>query len=76
MKKNGHIKIEKGIPVPPSKGRSMGVQAQTMLAMKKGDSCYIEKSRTSVYQLARLRLGKGKFQVREEGNGTRLWRTK
>lgn len=69
------MKIEKGIPLPPRKGRGLSEAALLMQSMKKGDSLFL-KSRTSVPQMAIKYIGKGKYAMRSEGSGVRVWKVK
>lgn len=73
--KNGELKIEKGIPLPPARGGRRSETAALMRAMKKGDSILMHKAPTNVQQHALRYIGKGKFATRREGNGYRVWKT-
>lgn len=74
MKTNGALKIEKGVPLP-SKARKSEV-ADLMRAMKKGDSILIHgRKGDSVRTSASTYIGIGKYAVRAEGDGFRVWRT-
>lgn len=70
------MKIERGIPVPPRKGRKLSQAAELMLEMKKGESLWMKKSPATAVQFAIRYIGKGKYAVRSENGGTRVWRIK
>lgn len=74
--KNGAIKIDKGIPVPQITGRGhgKGPTALAMLEMKKGDSIFLRCSKANIYQSAGRYIGKGKYAIRTEKDGFRVWR--
>ena len=74
MKTNGHLKIEKGIPVPEGHGNHRGY-AQVLRAMKEGESVLLPvKSYAGAWQHACKAMGKGNFIVRADGKGFRVWR--
>lgn len=66
------IKIDKGIPIPPSNTGSRYPFAH----MEVGDSFFAETRQSKMTAAARnwgVRL-KRKFVTRKESNGTRVWR--
>lgn len=74
-------KIEKGIPLPaPAKGAGRPLDpnsvAGMMRAMQKGDSMLLTCSGQQVRDRARKNIGKGKYAVRKNGEGFRVWRIK
>lgn len=73
MKKNGELKIEKGIPLPDPKRRH-GYIAEIFRAMKPGDSVLGEWSMSTAYQYASRYIGKGNYTCRVEGKKVRVWR--
>lgn len=70
------MKIDRGIPIPKRKGRSHSPAAELMLAMKPGDSLWLNKSLALTVQFAIRYIGKGKYACRSENGGTRVWRSK
>lgn len=80
--KNGHIKIERGIPMPLTtrSGRGKSEFTIALEKIKPGESFFIERDPARVYRhihmwrhydAARKKL---KFTTRVEGKGTRVWR--
>ncbi len=74
VKANGVPKIEKGIPVPPRRLPAGGI-ADAMRRMVKGDSILLHSKKATAYAQSYSYIGKGKFVLRSEGKGIRVWRT-
>lgn len=70
------MKIDKGVPIPKKKGRSLSEAAELMMSMQRGDSILLKKSLSSAVQFAVRYIGKGRYAVRTESGGIRVWRTK
>lgn len=73
------FKIEKGIPIPKKVGRKkweLGEFAIMLKKMEVDDSIFSVKKKSTLYAAAGIHLGKGKFIIRPEKTGFRLWRTK
>lgn len=73
--KNGKPKIEKGIPIPPVNVGQRPEVAALICSMKKGDSILFHKNRNQVTNLALRYIGRGKYTIRHEGAGVRVWKT-
>lgn len=72
------IKIEKGVPLPPSR-RGWSSDAKYPLAeMDVGDSIWLplRQSSASARAISRGKKLGFKFTTRGEGDGTRVWRIK
>lgn len=74
--KNGEVKIESDIPIPPRKN-NLGYAA-AFRAMKVGDSVLVRSPVTgeSARNSAQSALGVGSYCARKVDGGTRIWRTK
>lgn len=80
--KNGHIKIQKGIPIPKSTaGAPASEFTIALLSMKIGESFYVERPAVAVVR--RVNAWRNyherkalRFTVRTEDKGSRIWRTK
>lgn len=72
--KNGHIKIEPGIPIPKPRRKPKGPLAVAMLSMQIGDSFFTDVERQNVLQHAMRYMGKGKYSMRAENDGWRVWK--
>lgn len=70
------IRIDDDIPVPhPSnRGRPLGVVAKAMKKLQPGQSFYRKANLNTLQTLAARYLGVGKYEIRAEGNGWRVWR--
>lgn len=66
------LKIERNVPVPQKRGEISAV----LRRLKPGESVLLSSSANSASSIARYAIGSGKFLVRAEGNGARVWRTK
>jgi hypothetical protein len=64
------------VPIPKRKGKGLSAAAQLMQLMKKGDSLWLPKPLVNAVQMAQRYLGKGKYAVRSENRGTRVWKLK
>ena len=74
--KNGELKIEKGIPVPPKPGGGRKGYGPAMKAMRKGDSVLLPvKAYANAWTTSMTHLGRGNFEIRKEGQKFRVWRT-
>lgn len=71
------MKIDKGIPLPKAnRGGKNGELSTALLSMKKGDSVLVlGRQYNNVMRQASKYLGSGKYAVRSEGEGFRVWRT-
>ena len=79
--KNGHFKIERGIPMPETRGRTdRSPFTQALSTMAVGESFFIERDSQKVARHAYMwRRGnrafeKRRFATRKEKNGCRIWR--
>lgn len=75
---NRTYKVEKGIPIPePKGGRHRGEFAKVLASLTKGQSVHRAGiTQTYAYVAAMRYIGKGKYTVRQEDGGFRIWRTK
>lgn len=76
MKRNGIIKIEKGIPAPQFGGR--GARKYPWHEMKVGDSFVFPTSASFAYEAARTatkRYAPKVFRAGKNGDEMRCWRT-
>lgn len=77
MKSNGHMKIEKGIPLPRRTGAERGELRKLMETMEKGDSVLAKVTKENAYNTAHNAYGGNGFvTIRAEGDGVRIWRIK
>ena len=78
MAKQSEPKIEKGITLPPPihNGRGISKEATLMRAMKKGDSLLLNGKQKNIMALAWKHIGSGKYAIRNENGGFRVWRIK
>ena len=77
--KNGEIKIDKGVPIPTSRGKSCDPNSLSgkMRALKVAESIFMKDcSSEKLGNLASVVMGAGKYTVRAEGDGARIWRIK
>ena len=73
--KNGELKIEKGIPVPPRKEKTG--YANVIRKLKVGDSVLIPGPSAAAYNSIHYTGGNRKTHTgRREKDGTRVWRIK
>lgn len=72
--KNGKPKVESGIPIPEETRGRKGVIAPLMRSMKKGDSILLHSSVSSARNNATNYIGRGKYTLRADGKGFRVWR--
>lgn len=70
------LKIERGVPLPKRKGKGLSEASLLIQQMEKGDSLWVPKPLVNTVQLAQRYIGKGKYAVRTEKGGTRVWRMK
>lgn len=75
MKTNGEPKIEKGIPIPKTRGRSGG-RAGLLRSLKAGESVVLPMTAPIASTAASYALGKGNYTVRTVEGGARVWRVK
>lgn len=73
--KNGEYKIEKGIEIPNRSGGGLGY-GEVLRKLKPGESVLLPiKSHSGAWTAGKYHIGKGKFVVRKDGDGHRIWRT-
>lgn len=73
--KNGHIKIDKGIPVPPR--RNANGYTALIRSLKKGDSVLLPvKIQTAVSLCYQISDDRSMYTRRSEGTSVRVWRVK
>lgn len=75
---NDELRIETGIPIPPPK-RGHGAASdvtETLRKLNVGDSVLLPTQQKVAMKSARYALGNGNYTSRQEGSGTRIWRTK
>jgi hypothetical protein len=70
------MKIDKGIPLTKyaPKGRGPSAEASLMRQMKKGDSILLHKGQGAAHALALRNIGKGKYALRKDEDGFRIWK--
>ena len=73
--KNGGLKIEKGIPLPPRKDRH-DVLVPFLKQLKPTESVFVHCCKATAYLKAKEALGLGNFRVHSEKDGVRVWRIK
>lgn len=78
-KPNGELKIEKGIPIPETRGRDRKGISSAARALGVGDSFFVPASlcqAVNVRRTVQSVFGSGGYTTRHEGNGLRVWRIK
>jgi hypothetical protein len=67
-------KIERGVPIP-SKRTVHGSIQKLLSPMRSGDSMFFEgRDSRNLWQAGFIAFGSGRFTVRKEGGGSRIWR--
>lgn len=76
--KNGELKIEKGIPLPPKKtGPVPGALTQLLRKLRIGESIFVPGKKSAVNGGAIRSAGMtGRCAQRAMNGGTRIWRIK
>lgn len=71
------LKIDDGIPIPhDGRGRKMSREAQLLRTMHVGQSLLVQKKMANACMLGHRYIGAGKYAVKAEGEGVRIWRKK
>lgn len=75
---NDELKIETGILIPkPKRGHGAASDVtETLRKMNVGDSVLLPTPQKVAMKSARYALGSCNYTTRQEGTGTRVWRTK
>lgn len=75
--KNGELKIEKNVPIPKNTTRKGKGHVQLVLrALKKGESVVLPGVPQNAYSAARKYIGAGRYTIRPDKGGSRVWRIK
>ncbi|MGH9697946.1 MAG: hypothetical protein ACRD5R_05150 [Candidatus Acidiferrales bacterium] len=77
-------KVEQGVPVPPKKAKAGKGYSRVVASLQLGDSVWLPTSAKNayavVYYLAvtdgRWGVELANYEIRPEGDGARIWRTK
>ena len=74
--KNGSLKIESGVKIPATYGGGGRGFQPVLKSLKVGQSVVLPvKAYANAWTAACTALGRGKFVVRVDGTGYRVWRT-
>lgn len=70
-------KIESDVPLPikSHRGRPMGPIGKAMKKLTVGQSFTVEANLFTLHSMAGRYIGAGKYEIRAEGKGFRVWRS-